>query len=130
MTHLQAAVLRWLRYTERRAIISRLNRRLCEMGVVEHSRPAERLLHPNKSWACGVTTRLCRREKNSHRKQKQASITLQEFGLTEPVRELSFRAEKYDLNYTLLRFGNIDRGPSLAEPHVEDTFDRFNGGAS
>ena len=48
----------------------------------------------------------------------------------EPVRELSLRSETYDLNYTLLHFGNEGRGFELAEPYVEDAFDRFVGGSS
>jgi hypothetical protein len=43
----------------------------------------------------------------------------------EPVRELSIRAEAYDLNYTLLHFGNEDRSAWFAEPHEEDTYDRL-----
>ncbi len=44
----------------------------------------------------------------------------------EPVRELSIRFPHYDLNYTLLHLSNDIEHVGLAEPHVEDTFDRFD----
>jgi hypothetical protein len=43
----------------------------------------------------------------------------------EPTRELSFRAERYDLNYTLIHLDNIERSSWVPETHVEDTFERF-----
>jgi hypothetical protein len=46
----------------------------------------------------------------------------------EPVKELSIRSAKYDLNYTLLHLESDIVRASLGEPHVEDTFDRFSIG--
>ena len=48
----------------------------------------------------------------------------------EPVKEFSIRSEKYDLNYTLLHLSNEVHHFEFAEPHVEDTFDRFTIGRS
>jgi hypothetical protein len=125
---LAAAVLRWLRYTERRAIIV-----VSIDGFVK--------------WAWSSTPALqsgcfIRTSRGPVELPSGSAVGRREFTpetkagvdhpsgiwFNEPVRELSFRAEKYDLNYTLLHFGNIDRGPALAEPHVEDTYDRFSGG--
>jgi hypothetical protein len=44
----------------------------------------------------------------------------------EPVRELSIRSTRYDLNYTLLHLRHDMQHVALAEPHVEDTLDRFD----
>jgi hypothetical protein len=46
----------------------------------------------------------------------------------EPVLELSIRSQKYDLNYTLLHLSSEVYHVGLAEPHVEDTYDRFGVG--
>ncbi len=127
---LAAASLRWLRYTERRALIV-----VSVDGFVKwswSSKPAllsrcfirtsrgPVVLPPGSSVGQNQFT-----AKTKAGVDHPAGIWF-----NEPVRELSFRTDKYDLNYTLLHLGNIDRGPWLAEAHVEDTYDRFNGGAA
>ncbi|MBN8990652.1 MAG: ImmA/IrrE family metallo-endopeptidase [Rhizobiales bacterium] len=44
----------------------------------------------------------------------------------EPVRELSFHATNLNAIYTLLHFRNADGGVWHAEPETEDSYDRFN----
>jgi hypothetical protein len=43
----------------------------------------------------------------------------------EPVRELSFRATNLNVVYTLLHFKNSDRAIWHAEPTIENSYDRF-----
>lgn len=107
---LSAAVLRWLRYTERRAIIV-----VSIDGFVK--------------WAWSSTPALqsgcfIRTSRGPVELPSGSTVSRREFTpetkagvdhppgvwFNEPVRELSFRIEKYDINYTLLHFGNIDRG--------------------
>lgn len=127
---LAAAILRWLRYTERRALIV-----ISVDGFVKWSWSSKPAL---------MSGRFIRTSRGPVELPPGSAVGQNVFTaetkagvehpagiwFAEPVRELSFRAEKYDLNYTLLHLGNVDRGPWLTEPHVEDSFDRFNGGAS
>lgn len=126
---LVAAVLRWLRYTERRALIV-----VSIDGFVKWSWPSKSALQSG---------RFIRTSRGPVELPPGSAVGRSEFTLetkagvdhpagiwfAEPVRELSFRAEKYDMNYTLLHLGNIGYGPLIAEPHVEDTYERFIGGA-
>jgi hypothetical protein len=125
---LAAAVLRWLRYTDRRALIV-----VSVDGFVKWAWSST----PALQSGCFIRTSRGPVELPSGSAVGRGEFTPETKAgvdhpsgvwFNEPVRELSFRTEKYDLNYTLLHFGNIDRGPALAEPHVEDTFERFNGG--
>jgi hypothetical protein len=43
----------------------------------------------------------------------------------EPVKELSIRSRRYDLNYTLLHLESEFRAINFAEPHIGDAYDRF-----
>jgi len=126
---LAAAVLRWLRYTERRALIV-----VSVDGFIKWSWSSQPALQSR----CFIRT-----SRGPVTLPPGSAVGRSEFTaetkagvdhpagvwFNEPVRELSFRAEKYDLNYTLLHLGNIDRGPWLEESHVEDTYERFNSGA-
>jgi hypothetical protein len=47
----------------------------------------------------------------------------------EPTREMTFHSDTYDVSYTLLHLGNYGGGYWFAEPRVEDTYERFTGGA-
>ena len=127
---LAAAGLRWLRYTERRALIV-----VSVDGFVKWSWSSKPAL------LSGCFIRTSRGPvalppgsavgQNQFTAETKAGVDHPAgIWFNEPVRELSFRTDKYDLNYTLLHLGNISRGPWLAEVHVEDTFDRFNGGAA
>jgi hypothetical protein len=127
---LVAAVLRWLRYTERRALIV-----VSIDGFVKWSWSSKLALQT------GCFIRTSRGPvalptgsavgRNEFTVETKAGIDHPTgIWFNEPVRELSFHTEKYDLNYTLLHLGNIDRGPWLAEPHVKDTYERFNGGVT
>jgi hypothetical protein len=127
---LSAAVLRWLRYTERRALIV-----VSVDGFVKWAWSST----PALQSGCFIRTSRGPVELPSGSAVGRCEFTPETkagvdhppgIWFNEPVRELSFRIEKYNLNYTLLHFGNIGSGPSLAEPHVEDTYDRFNGEAA
>jgi hypothetical protein len=127
---LAAAALRWLRYTERRALII-----VSVDGFVKWSWSSK----PALLSRCFIRTSRgpvalppgSAVGQNQFTAETKAGVDHPaRIWFNEPVRELSFRTDKYDLNYTLLHLGNIDRGPWLAEAHVEDTYDRFNGGAA
>jgi hypothetical protein len=45
----------------------------------------------------------------------------------EPVKELTLRSQRYDLNYTLLHFANDMPAADFSERIESDTYDRFMG---
>jgi hypothetical protein len=127
---LAAAILRWLRYTERRSLI-----------VVSTDGFAKWAWSSAPAFASGRFIRTSRGPvpvpdgsavgQNLFTAETKAGVDhLSGVWFDEPVREHSFRAEKYDLNYTLLHLGSRDRGAGFAEPDVEDAYDRFMGSAA
>jgi hypothetical protein len=124
---LTAAVLRWLRYTERRALIV-----VSIDGFVKWSWSSMPALR---------TGGFIRTSRGPVALPPESAVGRNQFTaetktgidhpvgvwFNEPVRELSFHVDKYDLNYTLLHLGNVDRGPWLAETHIEDAFERASG---
>jgi len=126
---LAAAVLRWLRYTERRALIV-----VSVDGFVKWSWSSKPALQSR----CFIRTSRgpvilppgSAVGRNEFTAETKAGVDHPAgIWFNEPVRELSFHAEKYDLSYTLLHLGDIDRGPWPVESHVEDAYERLNGGA-
>ena len=126
---LTAAVLRWLRYTERRALIV-----VSIDGFVKWSWSSEPALN---------TGRFIRTSRGAIAVPPGSAVGRNEFTaetkagvdhpagvwFDEPTREMTFHSDTYDESYSLLHLGTYDRGPWLAEAHVEDTYGRFNGGA-
>jgi hypothetical protein len=125
---LVAAILRWLRYTDRRSMIV-----VSRDGFMKWAWSSEPALKSGRYFrtsgppvAVPPLSSVGRAEFNDDTR----SGVNQAAGIwfDEPVKELSMRSARYDLNYTLLHFGDDGRGFALAEPHVEDTFDRFATG--
>jgi hypothetical protein len=125
---LVAVILRWLRYTERRAIV-----------VVSRDG------YMNWAWSSDQALKSGRYFKTSGPPVEvppvsgvgRADFTANSRAgidhpagvwFDEPVRELSMRSAHYNLNYTLLHLNNYIQHVGIAEPHVNDTFDRFNMG--
>jgi hypothetical protein len=127
---LAAATLRWLRYTERRAMIvvsidGFAKWAWASSPALKSGRYISTSRSPFELPSGSAVGR------NEFTAETKAGIDHPSgVWFNEPVREHSFRTERYNLNYTLLHFGNIGSGPPIAEPHVEDTFDRFNGAAA
>ncbi len=125
---LVAAILRWLRYTECRSVIV-----VSRDGYMKWAWASDPALK---------TRRYFRTSGSPVEVPPLSSVGRGEFNdearsgmkhpagvwFDEPVKELSIRAEKYDLNYTLLHLSNDIQHVGLAEPHVEDTYDRFRVG--
>ena len=123
-----AAILRWLRYTDRRAII--VVSRDGYMKWAWSSDPAfkSRRYFRTSGSPVGVPplSLVGRAEFNDGTRagvDHPAGIWFD-----EPVKELSIRSQRYDLNYTLLYLSNDGQHVGFAEPHVEDTFERFSTG--
>jgi hypothetical protein len=125
---LAAVILRWLRYTDRRSMIV-----VSRDGFVKWAWSSEPALKsgryirtsgapievpPGSGVGRGKFTDEIR----------AGTDHVAGVWFDEPVRELSIRSQAYDLNYTLLLFGNEYRNLWLAEPHEEDTYDRFTNG--
>jgi hypothetical protein len=125
---LAAAVLRWLRYTERRALIV-----VSVDGFIK--------------WAWSSTPafqsgRFFRTSRGPVALPPGSAVGQNQFtaetkgGIDHPagvwfnerVREMSFHSEKYDLCYTLLHLGSSVGPPPIDEPDLEDTYERFIGG--
>jgi len=126
---LAAAVLRWLRYTERRALIV-----VSIDGFVKWSWSSKSALLSG----CFIRTSRGPVElppgsavgRSEFTPETKAGVDHSAgIWFNEPVRELSFHSEKHDVSYTLLHFGTAQVAP-IAEPHVEDVYDRFVGKAS
>jgi hypothetical protein len=122
---LVAVILRWLRYTERRAIIV-----VSRDGFIKWAWSSEAALKSGRYFTTSgppveVPAISCvgRGEFND---VVRAGV-LQPAGVwfNEPAKELSIRSQRYDLNYTLLYLESEMLGVGLAEPHVEDAYDRF-----
>jgi hypothetical protein len=124
---LTAAMLRWLRYTDRRAIM-----------IVSTDGYA------NWGWSSGAAFRSGRfirtRSGPPYELPSGSGVACGSFSdelkagidhpagvwFDEPVREFSFYAAQQRCAYTLLHFRNSDRGGAWhGGPTVEDTFDRF-----
>jgi hypothetical protein len=124
---LVATILRWLRYTERRAIIV-----VSRDGFMKWAWSSEAALRSGcyfKTSGSPVEVPLLSCVGRALFDEQARSGVDQPTGIwfDEPVQELSMRSEKYDLNYTLLHLGS-DVYASFGEAHVEDTFDRLNVG--
>jgi IrrE N-terminal-like domain len=123
---LVAAILRWLRYTERRAIIV-----VSRDGYIKWAWSSEAALKTGryfKTTGSPVELPLLSAVgRGAFTDGARAGIDHPAgVWFDEPVRELSIRSTFYDLNYTLLHLRNGMWHVALAEPHVEDTFDRFD----
>lgn len=128
LTHLlNAAMLRWLRYTERRSIMIVSTDGFANWAW--SSEPAFKSgryirtksgppyeLPPRSGAGAGIFS-----EELRAGIEHPAGVWFE-----EPVRELSFRATNLNVTYTLLHFKNSDRTVWHAEPEVEVSFDRFN----
>jgi hypothetical protein len=123
---LVAAILRWLRYTERRAIIV-----VSRDGYMTWAWSSEAALKSGRYFRTSGSPvelpALSAVGRGAFTEDTRAGIDHSGgVWFDEPVRELSIRSTRYDLNYTLLHLSNDIRHVGLAEPHVEDTFDRFD----
>lgn len=122
---LAAAILRWLRYTERRAMIV-----VSRDGYVKwawSSTPALKSGRFLKTSGPPV-------EVPSHSLVGQSVFTDEARGgvshpagiwFGEPTKEMTLRAERYDLNYTLLQFPDSHRFFEANEPEEYDTYDHL-----
>ena len=123
-----ATILRWIRYTERRAIIV-----VSRDGFIKWAWSSELALKTGRYFGTSGSpvevpqlSSVGRAEFNNETRSgvhQPANVWFD-----EPVKELSIRSKKYDLNYTLLHLSNETQHVGLAEPHVEDTYDRFSVG--
>lgn len=122
---LVAAILRWLRYTERRALLV-----TSVDGFVKWSWSSEPAL---RSGAFIRTSRgtvplpMASAAGQEHFTPEARAGIAHSGGVwfNEPVREFSFRSERYDTAYTLLHLSDWEPRRWDAETHVEDTYDRF-----
>jgi hypothetical protein len=124
---LVAAILRWLRYTERRAVIV-----VSVDGFMKWAWSSDPALKSGryfrtKGQTVEVPALSCVGKAEFNDEARSGVIHPPGVWFDEPVKEFSIRSEKYDLNYTLLHLSNEIQHVGMAEPHVEDTFDRFEG---
>jgi uncharacterized protein DUF955 len=120
-----AAVLRWLRYTERRAIIV-----VSRDGYMKWAWSSEPALKSSRYFrTSGPPVEVAPLSLVGRADFSEAARTGTDHPagvwFDEPVKEMTIRSQRYDLNYTLLHFANAVRDFRFAEPHVEDAYDRF-----
>jgi hypothetical protein len=122
---LVAAILRWLRYTERRAMI--IVSRDGYMNWAWSSDPAlksGRFFRTSKSPVEVPPLSLV--GQSIFTDEARAGVALPEgIWFNEPAKEMTLRAERYDLNYTLLHFANAAPTYQRDESDEPDTYDRF-----
>jgi len=120
-----AAVLRWLRYTERRALLV-----VSVDGFVKWSWSSKAAL---------VSGAFIRTSRGPVALPPASAVGQEQFTaearagiqhsagvwFREPAREFSFRSDRYDTSYTLLHLGDEELRWSDDEAQVEDTYDRF-----
>jgi IrrE N-terminal-like domain len=126
---LVATILRWLRYTERRAIIV-----VSRDGYMKWAWSSEPALKSGRYFRTSASTievpPLSAVGRGAFTDDARSGIDHSAgIWFDEPVTELSIRSTRHDLNYTLLHLNNDIDHISLAEPQVEDTFDHFHGRA-
>lgn len=122
---LVAVILRWLRYTDRRAIIV-----VSRDGFMKWAWSSEPALKTGRFFrtsgppvevpALSSVGRAAFDDETRIGVNHPAGVWFD-----EPVKELSIRSRRYDLNYSLLHLSNEVQHVGIAEPHVADTFDRF-----
>jgi hypothetical protein len=123
---LTAVILRWLRYTDRRAIMilstdgyanwAWSSDPAFKSGRYIKTRISPPYEMPAKSGiACGVAVDELRSGIDH-----PAGVWFD-----EPVREMSFHSTSQNCRFTLLHLKNADRGAWHAEERTEDTYDRF-----
>jgi IrrE N-terminal-like domain len=122
---LVAAILRWLRYTERRAIIL-----VSRDGFMKWAWSSEPALKSGRyfrtSGAPVELPPLSAVGRSEFTDETRAGIDHPAgVWFAEPTKELSIRSARYDLTYTLLHLSNPIEHVGLAEPNVEDAFDRL-----
>jgi hypothetical protein len=122
---LVAAILRWLRYTERRALLV-----TSVDGFVKWSWSSEPALRSSAfiRTSRGPVPLPAASAVGQEQFTPEARAGIDHSGgvwFNEPVREFSFRSERYDTAYTLLHLGDTASRSWDAEAHVEDTYDRF-----
>jgi hypothetical protein len=122
-----AAILRWLGYTHRRAII--VVSRDGFMKWAWSSDPAFKMRRYFRTSGSPVVPPLSLVGRGEFNDETRSGVDhLAGIWFDEPVKELSIRSPRYDLNYTLLHLSTDIQHVGLAEPHVEDMFDRFSVG--
>ena len=126
---LAAAVLRWLRYTERRALLV-----VAIDGFVRWSWSSEPAIRTGRfirtSRGPVALPPGSAAGKNEFTAETKAGVNYPPgVWFDEPTCEMTFHSDTYDESYTLLHLAHDVGGPWLAESHVEDTYERFNRGA-
>lgn len=124
---LVAAILRWLRYTERRAMIV-----VSRDGYMNWAWSSEPALKSGRYFkTSGAPIEVPSRSlvgQAIFTDEARAGVKHPEgVWFNEPTREMTLRAEPYDLNYTLLQFANsapLFREQEAGEPDVYDRFVR------
>jgi hypothetical protein len=122
---LVAAILRWLRFTERRSMIV-----VSRDGFVKWAWSSDTALKSGRylrtSGSPVAVPALSMVGRAEFTDEARAGVDHPAgIWFEEPVKEMTLRSETYDLNYTLLHFANELRAFGLAEEHVPDTYDRF-----
>jgi Zn-dependent peptidase ImmA (M78 family) len=121
---LTSAILRWLEYTETRAMVIVSNE-----GFAHWAKPSEPALKSglfirtkNEVFELPANAIAARRE---FTEEAKAGIQQdRDIWLNQPAIEMCFRSERYDQEITLLHFGAAERWFE-AEPQEEDTYDAF-----
>lgn len=122
---LVAAILRWLRYTERRAMIV-----VSRDGYVKWAWSSNRAFKSGRflktSGSPVEVPRLSFVGQETFTEEARAGVSLPAgVWFNEPTKEMTLRTERYDLNYTLLHFANETIMFGYDEVRERDTYDRF-----
>jgi len=122
---LVAAILRWLRYTERRAMIV-----VSRDGYMNWAWSSEPALKSGRYFRTSAApVEVPSRSlvgQSTFTEEARAGVKLPEgVWFNEPTKEMTLRAERYDLNYTLLQFADAAPIFRQAEPDQPDVYDRF-----
>lgn len=124
---LVAAILRWLRYTERRAMIV-----VSRDGYMNWAWSSEAALKTRRYFkTSGAPVEVPARSfvgQSIFTEEARAGVKHPEgVWFDEPTKEMTLRAEQYDLNYTLLQFADAVSTFWHDDPRELDTYDRFLG---
>lgn len=122
---LVAAILRWLRYTERRALLVTSVDGFVKWSWASQPALASGAFIRTSPGPVALPAESSAGQEHFTPEARAGVDHSPGVWFNESVRELTFRSERYDTVYTLLHLGNPEPRQWDSEAPLEDTYDRF-----
>lgn len=126
---LTAAILRWLEYTDTRAIVVMSNEGYAHWATSSGPAFKSGLFIKTKEVVFELPARSLAVRKEFTEEAKTGVRQERGVWFNEPAVEMCIRSDRYDIEVTLLHFGSAERWHADSPPEI-DTYERFVGGHS